>query len=52
MKAQEGKCRVTQVVGYVGYPGLSKKGISLEGWPGSLPSCLASDHVKTGNMFI
>lgn len=31
---------------------LFKRGISWEGWLGSLTSCLASDHVKTDNRFI
>lgn len=44
MKVQEGKYGVPQVVSYIGYPGLSKRGISQEGQPGSLPSCLAGDQ--------
>lgn len=40
----EGKNRVTQVVHDLGHPGLSKRGTSWGGQPGSLSSCIAGDH--------
>ena len=45
VKAQKGKSRVTQVVSYLGYPGLSKRGISGWGQLNLLFNCFASSCV-------
>lgn len=42
----ERKSKATEKVSYLGHPGLSKKGTSWMGWPGSLYSCVA------GSVFI
>ena len=41
IKAQGGKSRVSQMIGYLGQPGLSERETSWVGWPGSLYSCIA-----------
>lgn len=46
MKPWGGKSRVTTEVTYLGHPGLSIKGTSWVGSPGSVSSCVA------GNVFI